>query len=154
MAGCCGMGTHGASLGVQGAVEEHVFNPDVVVEPLQVPQVGYGGCGVDVQVRGAVPGDLQVMRGREGSDPQPFGDAPAAGHVGLQAVDCTASAHPAEVGQVIAVLTGGDIRRDGVPDLTQAIQIIRSDWFLEPPDIQLGSGPERFHSATSTAEIA
>jgi hypothetical protein len=95
-----------------------------------------------MQVWGVVPGNLQVMRGRDGSDSQPFGDATAARHVGLQAVHRAGSAHPTEVGQIIAVLIGGDIRRDGVPHLAQAIQIIGSDWFLKPPDIQLGRGPD------------
>ena len=54
VAGGDGIGAQRAAGRVEGAVEEHRLDADVVVEPLQVPQVGYGGCGVDVQVRGAV----------------------------------------------------------------------------------------------------
>ncbi len=65
------MGTEDAPGGVQGAVEEHQLYPDVIVEPLQVPHVRRRHSSVHVQVRRAVPGDLQVIRRRNGSDPQP-----------------------------------------------------------------------------------
>src|SRR6202000_1892132 len=72
--------------GVEGAVKEHRFDPDVVVEPLQVPEVRDGRGGVGVQVRRAVPGDLEPEGSRDGPGPQPLGDAAAAGGIGLQAV--------------------------------------------------------------------
>jgi pyruvate dehydrogenase (quinone) len=49
-------------LGVQGAVEEHPLDPLVVVEVLDVPQVGHSDANPRVQVGGAVPGHLEVVR--------------------------------------------------------------------------------------------
>ena len=57
----------------------------------------------------AVPGDLQAVGGGDGGGAQPVGDAAAAGGVGLQAVHGAGCAHAAEVGEVVAVLAGGDV---------------------------------------------
>ena len=69
-------------------------------------------------------------------DPQPLGDAAAAGHVGLQAVDGAGRAHPPEVVQVVAVLPGGDVGGDGVADLAQAVEVVGGDGFLEPAHVR------------------
>ena len=91
----------------------------MIVEPLQMPQVRRGGGRVSVQMRTAMPGDLQTVSGGDGGDPQPFGNATAPGHIGLQAVHRLRRAHPAEVVQVIAVFPRGDVRQDGSTDLPQ-----------------------------------
>src|SRR5690242_9442994 len=57
------IGAHDAAVRVEGAVEQHPLDPLVVVEVLQVPQVRQGRAHVRVQVRRAVPGDLQVVGG-------------------------------------------------------------------------------------------
>ena len=46
-----------------------------------------GAAGVSVDRGRAVGGELERMRLAERGDPQEAGDAPAAGDVGLQAVD-------------------------------------------------------------------
>jgi len=109
----------------------------VVVEPLEVSQVGSRGSDVDVQVWPAVTGHLQAERGGDGGGPQPLGDAAAAGHVDLEAVHGAGLAHPAEVGQVGAVLTGGDVGIDGIAHLAQSDQVVGGDGLFEPPNVQV-----------------
>jgi hypothetical protein len=58
------------AIGVQGAFEEHPLDPLVVVEILDVPQVGHGDADACVQVGCAVPGDLEVVRCRQGRPAQ------------------------------------------------------------------------------------
>ena len=55
--------------------------------------------------------------------PAAIRNATAPGYVGLQAVHRFRGAHPAEVVQVIAVFTRGDIRQDGSTDLPQPVEI-------------------------------
>ena len=62
-----------ARQGCGGAVEQHGLDANVVVEPFQVSQVRCGGRSVKMQIGGAVPGDLQVVRGSNGGDALPFG---------------------------------------------------------------------------------
>ena len=79
-------------------VEELRLDPDVIVEPLQVPQVGCSRSGVGVQVGSAVSGDLQIEGRSDGGRAQPFGDLAAAGHVCQKTVDGVSRAHVPEVG--------------------------------------------------------
>src|SRR5450759_4729195 len=140
MAGRGGVGPDGPAGRVEGAVEEHRLDPDVVVEPFQVPQVRGGGSDMGVQVRAAVPGNVQAVGGRDCRDPHPFGDAAAAGDVGLQAVDRAGRAHPAEVVQVVAVFAGGYVGCDCVADLAEPVEVVGGDGFLEPPHVQVSGG--------------
>ena len=71
----------------QGAVEEQVFDAGVVVEVLEVAQVGDADGDVGVEVGGAVPGDLESVGGGQVGDRGPGGVAAASGDVGLEAVD-------------------------------------------------------------------
>jgi hypothetical protein len=64
---------------------QHQFDPLVVVEVLQVPQVRHRGGHVRVQVRRAVPRDLQVVSCGERGAAEELGDPAAPGHVELQA---------------------------------------------------------------------
>ncbi len=71
------VGADGPTGWVECAIEEHRLEPDVVVEPFQVAQVGRGRADVGVQMRPAVAGDFQAVRcGVRGDD---AGDADAAG---------------------------------------------------------------------------
>lgn len=76
-------GSNVSAGGVERAVEEHVFDPDVVVEPLKVPEIGDGRGGVGVEMRGTVSGDLEAQSFGYGGRAQPDGDASAAGDVCL-----------------------------------------------------------------------
>src|ERR1700730_5071844 len=53
------VGAHHAARRVECSVEEQPLDALVIVEVLDVPQVGYGRPDVGVQVGRAVPGDLQ-----------------------------------------------------------------------------------------------
>ena len=60
MAGCAvDTRVDAAAPGVEGAVEEEVLDAYVVVEPLQMAQVGDRGRRVCVDMRGAVAGEFQ-----------------------------------------------------------------------------------------------
>ena len=59
----------------------------MIVEPFQVAQVRHGSEHSGMLVWGAVPGDLQAVLVGEGGDAEELGDAAAAGHVDLDAVD-------------------------------------------------------------------
>ena len=107
-----------------GAVEQHGLDPRVVMEVLKVTQVGNGGGDVGMQVRRAVAGDLKAAVGSHGGGPLPFGDAAAAGDVGLEAVDGPAVDHAREVGQVVAVLARGDVGTHLVAHGRQPFQVI------------------------------
>ena len=85
----------------------------------------------------AVPGDSQVVRGGDGRDAQPSVIPAAAGRVGLQAVDRAGRAHPPEVGEVVAVLAGGDVGGDRVADLAQPVEVVGGDRLLEPADVEV-----------------
>ena len=104
----------------------------MIVEVLEVTQVGDGGGHVGVQVRRAVAGDLQAPGGRHGGDALPLGDAAAAGDVGLQAVHRLRVDHPGEVDQVIPVLARRDIRHHLVANLPQPVEVVGADRLLEP----------------------
>src|SRR6266702_8979954 len=60
------------------AVEQKRLDAHVVVEPLQVTHVRRGQCGVEVHVRRAVRGYVEVVRGGERGYPYPLGYAAAA----------------------------------------------------------------------------
>jgi hypothetical protein len=53
------------------AVEQQVLDADVVVEPLEMPEVRRRGGDGEVQVRGAVRRDIEVVGGRDRGDPEP-----------------------------------------------------------------------------------
>src|SRR5699024_5336208 len=117
-----------------------VLDPDVVVEPLQVPYVR-GGCGHRrVQVRGAVPGDGQLVRLRHRRSTEPLGVPAAPGGVHLQAVHGLGCAHPLEVAHVAAVLSGGDVRLHLLTHQVQTGEVVGADRFLQPGHAGLGGG--------------
>jgi hypothetical protein len=128
----------------------------VVVEVLEVPQVGNGSGDVGVQVRRAVAGDLQAARGRDGGDALPLGDAAAAGDVGLQAVDRLGVHHPGEVDQVVPVLARGDVGRHLVADLAQPVEVVGADRLLEPGHVlvrQRTGDPHRLLAAVAAVGV-
>ena len=74
-------------VGRERALEEHRLDAMMVVEVLDMAQIGHGGGDGGMEVGSAVPRDLQVMGLRHGGRAQPDGVAAAPGDVGLQAVD-------------------------------------------------------------------
>jgi len=130
-------GHDGPVLWIERAVEQHGLDADVVVEPLQMTGVGHGRGDVGVQMWGAVTRDVQPEPLGDGRRAQPHGDAAAAGHVGLKAVDGSGGRHPSEVRQVVAVLTGRDVRGDGIAHLVQPAEVVGGDGFLEPDDAEV-----------------
>ena len=76
----------------------------------------------------------------EGPDAQEAGDPAAAGRVGLEHVDGAGLEHPAEIGQVVAVLAGGDVHagRAAVAEQPQPVEVVGGDRLLEPGHPQLG----------------
>jgi hypothetical protein len=75
------VGAHRAAARDKGAVEQHLLDPLVIVEILHVPQVRHCGRDVRVQVRRAMPGDLQAVRCRQPGAAEELGDAAAPRHV-------------------------------------------------------------------------
>lgn len=122
--GCLWVGLDRPTRRIERPVEEQRLDPNMVVKPLEVPKIRRGSAHVDMQMRGAMRRDLQMMRGGDGGHPAPFGDSAASGDVGLQAIHRTGSAHPLEVGEVVSVLTGRHIRTHRFADLSEAVEII------------------------------
>jgi hypothetical protein len=85
---------------VEDAVEQDAFDADVVVEPLQVAQVGHGRSGVGVGVRGTVAGDVQAAGLGEGGGAQPDGDATAPGDVRCRQSTAPAASMCSKYGRV------------------------------------------------------
>ena len=104
------IGPQGAVHGFERTVEQHRLDPDVVGEVLEVtdgrhrPQQAWA-----LTLRRAVGGQSSSRASAQRADPHETGDTAAAGHVGLEAVDCAGVEHAPEVRQVVAVLAGGDV---------------------------------------------
>ena len=111
-----------ATCGVEGALEQEILDSDVVVEPLQMAQVGDRYGRVRVNVRGAVAGQLETVGLGDGCGAQPDRDAAASGRVRLQAVH--RRDHAGEVGEVVSVFSGRDVGGDGVAHLGQAGEVV------------------------------
>ena len=120
-----GIGHQHAALRVEGAVEEHALDPLVVMEVLQVAQVRHGHGDLRVQVRRAVPGHLDVVRGGQRGAAEELGDAAAAGHVELQAVHRARGQQPLGVGQRPAVLARRHVGPHLLPDRGQPGEVLR-----------------------------
>ena len=102
----------GRPAGSKAPSKQQGLDADVVVEPLQVAQVGHGGCGGARAACGAqCPEIVQAERLGQGGCAQPDGEAAAAGGVRLEAVHRAGPQHVPEVGQGVAVLPGGHVRR-------------------------------------------
>jgi hypothetical protein len=150
------VGAQGPALGIQHAVEQEALDAGVVGEVLEVAEVGDGHGRVGRQGLGAMGGNLEVVGGGEGGDAQPFGDPRAARDVRLEAVHRTGLEHAPEVGQVVAVLAGGDVGGALVADLAQARQVIGGDRLLEPGDAharELPSEPDRLLAAVGAVGV-
>ncbi len=122
------------------SVEQHLFDPDVVVEVFDVPQ-GLDGTG-EMEVGGgsAVGGERDGVGRSEGGDGEEAGDAAAAGGVGLEDVDGLGVEHGAEVEAAPAVLAGGDVHAGGplVAKEVEAREVVGADGLFEPGDAELG----------------
>jgi hypothetical protein len=104
----------------------------VVVEILDVPQVGHRDSDTRVQVGCAVPGNLEVVGSGQGRSAEEFGDAAAAGHVQLEAIHGAGVDEPRRVGQRPAVLSRGHIEPHLPPYRGESSQILRGNGLLEP----------------------
>ena len=120
------------AVGVQGAVEEHPFDPLMVVEVLDVAQAGHGHAGMCVQIRRAVRGNLQVVRGGQGGAAEELGEAAAPGRVELQAVHRARLDEPRRVSERPAVLPGGHVGEHLTADRGQPCQVLAGHRLLEP----------------------
>src|SRR6476469_3541085 len=69
-----------------------------------------------------------------------FGDAAAAGHIDLDAVDRFGVDEVQEVGKAVAVLPRGDVAAERVADLPQSGMVIGADGLLEPGDAEAFEG--------------
>ena len=69
------------------AVEQHVLDPHVVVEVLQVNELLERGGGMQMDGRSTVQRERQVVRTAQGAHAQQLGDPAAARDVGLEHVD-------------------------------------------------------------------
>ena len=91
-------------------IEEQRIDPSVIVEQLNVPQIGHGSGDRDMKVGCAVGGYLDIPRGGEGRRLKPRGVPAAAGDVDLEAVHRVGGEHAFEIGLVIAILPRRDVR--------------------------------------------
>src|SRR5919202_4424689 len=98
-----------AALWVEHPVEEHVLDPGVVVEVLQVPQGDDGAASVGVQRGRRVRRELHTPRLAEGTCAQKAGYPRAPSRVGLQHVHRLGLEHPAEVVEIVYIFAGGDL---------------------------------------------
>ena len=122
MTGPVRIGSHRPARRVERSVEEHPLDALVIVEVLDVPQVGYCRPYVRVQIGRAVPGNLQVVRGRQGRAAQELADPAAPGHIELQAVH--RADEPRRVGQRPAVLAGRDVGPHLLAHCRQAREVL------------------------------
>ena len=126
--------------GLGHSIEEHVLDPNVVVEVLHVHQ------RLERRADGRVDSGRAVQRERHGArtaqrvHAQQLGDARAARDVRLQDVDSAGLEHALEVGQVVAVLTGCHVhlRRGAVADEPQTLEVVRAHRLLQPANPDLG----------------
>ena len=107
VAGAVGIGAQRPIDKLGQPVEEHRLDADVVVEVLEVAKPVDAAQGVGRELRGAVAREVKVMGGAEAVHTEQAGDAPAAGDVGLEAVD--AADQVTKVGEDVAVLPGRDV---------------------------------------------
>ena len=94
---------------VDDAVEEHRFDPNVVMEPFDVAQWSDGCERMHRELRGGVGGEIDLFGFAHRCDPTHAGDAAATCDVGLEAVDRTGTKQRSEVGQHGGVLAGADL---------------------------------------------
>ena len=81
-----GIWGHRACYRHQRAIEQHLLDPLMVVEILDVPEVGNAGGGAGMEVRSAMTGDLQALRRCQLRRRDETREPAAAGRVDLQAV--------------------------------------------------------------------
>jgi hypothetical protein len=108
----------------QRPVEHDLVDAGVVVEVLDVAQVGRHAGDVGVQRLPAVRRERRLMSRASGRDAQPLGDSSTAPHVSLQHVDRMRLEHVLEVTEVVAVLAGGDVERQRLSKLREALQVV------------------------------
>ena len=108
------------------AVEQHVFDPDVIVKPFQMPQTRRRTGHVQMQRRRAMRGKVDVERLAEGRDLQKGGDAAAAGHIRLLHIDCLRLQHLANIIHGVGIFAGRDFHagRGPLPRRPQSRQIV------------------------------
>ena len=99
---------NGAVMRDGGAVEQHLLDAHMIVEPLEVAQPRHSATDMTMHRRGAMGRQVDVMGFAQRSDLQETGDAAAACGVGLQNVDGVGLQHAARVVQGVSVFAGGD----------------------------------------------
>ena len=137
-----GRGTARRRRGATHAVEQQLLDPDVVVEVLEVDELrergapGAGGSTVRSAATAAAP------RARHSASTRSSSVIPAQRVTSA----CSTSTAPAasialEVGQLVAVLAGGDRHPAGRPvaQQPQALEVVGGDRLLEPAHVRLAA---------------
>ena len=132
-ASCQRVGGKLAAARFRGAFEQQPFNPDVIVEPLEVPDDPKRAARVNVEGGRRVRRERNVMGLGERGGAKKAGDPEAAGRVRLKDIHCARLEHPAEVPRVVAVLAGADLQPGGgaIAQQAQSLEIVRGDGLLE-----------------------
>src|SRR5947209_20346654 len=99
----------------------------MVVEVLEMSEIGHCAQGVRADLRRTMSGDLQSVSSRQAARGEKAGGPAAARDVGLEAVD--AAEQIAEVGRHVGVLAGRDLETGGraPAEEPQAFQLRRAD---------------------------
>src|SRR6266545_362583 len=121
--------TQFAVLRLRCAGEQHPFDPDVIVEPLEVRERLHRAADVCVQRRRGVCRELDAVRSGKRSRAEEAADPAAAGHVGLEHVDDVHEAQ--EVGEHVRVLARRDRLRRAVAEQAQPVDVVGRDRLLE-----------------------
>jgi len=96
-------------LGFHCALEDRLFDTNVIVKVLDIPRGGQPTAKMRVQRRRGMRRQRRTERLAESVRLQESGNAHAPRSVGLQYVHCVMFQHPAKIGRVVAVLAGGDL---------------------------------------------
>jgi len=116
-----------------------MFDPHVIMEPLQMAQARHGACDMEVQGRGAVAREIEVKGVDERAGGKETRDAAATRRICLLHVDSPGREHAAEIIEVVAVFAGRDHEpgRNARPHLSEPREIVGGDGLLEPSDVRL-----------------
>ena len=129
----------------------------VIVEVLQMAQVGHCSFYVGVKVGSAVTRHLEIVGRGPRRCPQPDGVAAAPGDIDLQAVDRSGAHHLGEIIKAVAVLPGGHVGATGITDLPQPIEVIGGHRLFEPDNVvlvvELLAHPYRLFAGVATIGV-
>src|SRR5436305_4516929 len=139
MAGTLAIGGGITVAQIRCAIEQHLFNADMIVKPFHVAQMRACGCDRQMNRRRTMAGYryAETIGNRGCGEKSRITAAPR--RIDLQHINSAGFQHAAEVETFITIFARGDIyrRRSTIAQQSKSFQIVARNRLLEPADPQV-----------------